>query len=51
MNYNLFRLILLILFLSSCTEKSNVNFSNKPVITGSIFLVAEFIKFANKENY
>ncbi len=39
MNYNLFRLILLILFLSSCTEKSNVNFSNKPVITE---------KFSNK---
>ena len=25
--------------------------TNHPVLTGSIFLVAEFIKFANKEKY
>ena len=25
--------------------------SNHPVLTGSIFLVAEFIKFANKQNF
>jgi len=25
--------------------------TNHPVLTGSIFLVAEFIKFTNKQNY
>ena len=39
MSYSLFLYILFILFLSSCTEINNINFSTKPIITE---------KFSNK---
>ena len=39
MNYKLFLYILFVLFLNSCIETTDINYSTKPVITG---------KFSNK---